>query len=225
MAWLWAQTIGADTAWLSEAEVRHVERVLRRRPGAAVAVIDGAGRRARGTWAGGARVDVEQVETWPPRRLTLILGLGARETNEDGLRRAAELGASQILPVWTECSAAAGATKQRFDMERWRRIVASGCAQAGNPWLPEVAEPASWSEVCAQVGAANILAVDPRATEPLQPGDRVVALAVGPEGGFSEAELSSVRTASLGPYVLRTPVAVAVALGVLATRWEPACAA
>lgn len=228
MAWLFAADIGAQRARLADDEVRHVSRVLRRRPGDRLQLVDGAGRRAEGRWDGADGVEVERVEQWRAPTRRLVLALGARETVEEGVRRAAEIGVAEIVPVFAARSRDAGARPERWpaQVERLTAIMRSGCAQSGNPWLPGLAAPTAWDEARRTLDPETLVVLSGEAAAgllDLEPAPTVVA--VGPEGGWTDDEIAGCRTATLGPTVLRAPVAVAVALGGLRMKEASPCAA
>ncbi len=228
MAWLFALEIGRDEARLAADEVRHLSRVLRRRGGERLRLVDGRGGRAVGIWQGDDRVAVESVEAWPRPARSLVLALGARESVEEGVRRAAEIGVSHLQLVLSDRSRDAGAR-----LERWRdstprlsAIMRAGCSQSGNPWLPELAPICTWSDLRTRFDDGASVALDASADRTLL--DIVPTpsrVAVGPEGGWTAAEIHGCPVAALGPVVLRAPVAVAVALGVLQIKESSKCAA
>ena len=215
MSWLIAETIGEQMATLAEDEVRHLRASRRERPGHTVGLIDGQGRRARGTWCGDERVEVLEVETFAPPDCAIAIGLGSRESTEESLRRAAELGSSEIIPVLTRRSRDAGAGRRPPNIARWQRILASGCAQSGNPWFPRLTELVEWRAVYERWTAPGHVVCAPDG-QPLIAADRPIrGIAIGPEGGFTKEELDGLERVSLGRWILRTPVAVAVALGTM----------
>lgn len=224
MAWIWAEEIDENEAFLSADEVRHLGRVLRRASGTEVSVLDGRGRRGKGVWTGEERVELRQVETMPAPAVELILGLGSRNSNEEALRRAAEMGVRRVRPVLCARSRDAGARTSSLKADRIERILRSGCAQSGNAWLPAVDPVLSWEEAVAEIGRERIVALSPEATDSLSAVEVVEYVAVGPEGGWAPGEIEGCRTASLGPYVLRTHVAVAAMLGAVLVKEEATCA-
>lgn len=212
MPWLWAEQISDSEATLADFEVGHLSKALRGRVGSPVRVLDGCGNRANGVWLGEARVQVERRETLTQPRVTLIFGLGSRESNEESLRRAAELGAARIVPALCVRSRDAGAPKQ-LPLERWQKIMYSACGQSGNAWLPDLAELTPWDQV-RQMYAADLGVVDFSGNSLLQKEKNLpLAIAVGPEGGFERREVEGLKAFSLGHLVLRTHVAVAVVMG------------
>jgi 16S rRNA (uracil1498-N3)-methyltransferase len=126
---------------------------------------------------------------------------------------------------WTADRAAHG-------VERWRASAREAAKQSRRPFVPRVAELASTPAVAELIRTASVaLVLHESATAPLQaaelPRRGDVVLIVGPEGGLTEEELTVFHAAGavpvrLGPQVLRTSTAGAVALGalgVLTGRW------
>jgi 16S rRNA (uracil1498-N3)-methyltransferase len=138
-----------------------------------------------------------------------------------------ELGAAAIQPLVTERSAPMPAG-ERGDkrLAHWRGIVVAACEQCGRNRIPPVAAPVPWQAWVRQwndaalvlaPGARAVLASLPRPASP-------VALAVGPEGGFSDRELEAalnagLRAVSFGPRVLRTETAGVAALAAMQALW------
>ena len=113
-------------------------------------------------------------------------------------------------------------------LERWRRIALEAARQAGRGDVMNVVDPTPLSEALeAARGAAGVaLLLHPRATTTWRDAveglaaDAGVALAIGPEGGFSDEEIAlaeaiGFRTVALGRFTMRTETACAAALGAL----------
>ncbi|HMZ13694.1 MAG TPA: RsmE family RNA methyltransferase, partial [Mycobacterium sp.] len=121
-------------------------------------------------------------------------------------------------------------------LRRWRAVARSAARQSRRAYIPEVSGPITTAAltrlVAERVGAgAVVLALHESASRaladiPLAQSDSII-LVVGPEGGIDDDELADLaaagaRPARLGPTVLRTSTAAAVALGalgVLTDRW------
>jgi RsmE family RNA methyltransferase len=109
-----------------------------------------------------------------------------------------------------------------------REALVAGCEQGAHTWLPDVAVHPLFvpfvESLAPPSAAVDRIVASPRA-EPiervLRPGDaRPVVVAVGPEGGWIDAELGSLARAgfapaSLGASTLRTEVAISALLGQL----------
>ena len=160
-------------------------------------------------------------------RSMLAQAVAANDAMDFAIRKAVELGAAAIEPLVTERSAPMPAG-ERGDkrLAHWRGIVVAACEQCGRNRIPPVAAPVPWQAWAQQwndaalvlaPGAPAVLASLPRPASP-------VALAVGPEGGFSDRELEAalkagLRAVSFGPRVLRTETAGVAALAAMQALW------
>lgn len=121
-------------------------------------------------------------------------------------------------------------------LRRWEAVARSAARQSRRPHIPAVEGVVSTAVLTQRVaeavaGGAVVLALHESATEPLAELPLVQAdslmLIVGPEGGISDEEIAALTAAGakavrLGPIVLRTSTAAAVALGAigaLTRRW------
>jgi 16S rRNA (uracil1498-N3)-methyltransferase len=155
--------------------------------------------------------------------VTLYLALIKFERFEWAVEKATELGVTRIVPFEagrSEQGLFAGSHKR---VDRWRRIAREASEQSRRLRVPEIAAPVrlSVTDVSThrvwldeQPGAAPLISVFA-----LHPQDSV-ALLVGPEGGWIDAERrkfaeSGWHAASLGPCILRAETAVCAALAVV----------
>jgi len=107
--------------------------------------------------------------------------------------------------------------------ERWLRIVRQAAEQSRRAAPPEIAAPVKLKELGSVVSAESATRVvlaeseeDTRLADALQSSPSEIALAVGPEGGWADGELSWFYdegwvAASLGDTILRTETAAIVA--------------
>ncbi|HOB50652.1 MAG TPA: 16S rRNA (uracil(1498)-N(3))-methyltransferase [Mycobacterium sp.] len=222
----------------------HAATVRRIRPGEALALSDGAGALADCVvdTVGKRSVTARVVHrrTVPPLRppVTVVQAIPKSERSELAVELATEAGADAIVAWQAErCVARWDGERVEKGLRRWRAVARSAARQSRRPRIPAITGPMSTPELLARVadwraGGALVLALHESAAEPLpsmcagQP-DSVVIL-VGPEGGISDAEIDGLVAAGaaavrLGPTVLRTSTAAAVALGaigVLTPRWR-----
>jgi len=191
------------------------------RPGDRVLVVDGSGRehvvRLTDVRPDGVRGEVLEMRPGltPPLDLILVQGV-PRGTKMDAIvRMGTELGVGTFLPVLTARSVGQG----RGRAARWRRIALEAAKQCRRADLPEVADPLPLPTALDRIAGADLvlllwegergrtLAEALRGAAP-----RRVAVLVGPEGGFDEAEVRAAvdRGAipvTLGPLILRTETA------------------
>jgi 16S rRNA (uracil1498-N3)-methyltransferase len=221
---------------LPRAAAEHLLRVLRLGPGAAVTLFDGRGGAYRATLtqtargAARARIDgFDPVERESPLAITLLQAVSRAEKMDWVLQKATELGVAAIQPVLAERSVL------RLEADRadrrhahWLGVLRSACEQCGRNRVPALLAPAPLEAACAvvrerQPGALAVL-LDPDAPGTLRAAVRArpaaAAVLIGPEGGWSEREISIARrlgfeAARFGPRVLRTETAAVAALAAL----------
>lgn len=230
-----AGTEGQEVA-LPAAVARQVGRVLRLRPGATIELLDGEGSaflvelmslaadRAVGRVGMG-----RPVETEP--RLAVTLYAAPLKGDHWGytLQKGTEIGAAAFVPILTERTVAGGEASGS-KLERWRRIAREAAEQTGRGRVPRVAEPLPFAEACARAAVAGPALIPweeegergrglRTAIEELRAAGALTSLGlfIGPEGGFSAAEIATARaqgiaSVTLGPRILRADTAAAVAL-------------
>ena len=213
---------GGD-ATLSNEAARHLQSVLRVRPGDCVEAFDGQGRtRAMAVAETGKRslrlvASGDPVTHEPPSPRVTLFAAPCKSNRMDWLvEKAVELGAWQITAVATERCVVKHVEKR--EPERWRRIAREALRQCGGAWEPEI-RCVDFKAFCgeaaamAQRGGAVWFGDLQSGTgwKPILPVFEY-AWCVGPEGDFTEAETAAMREAgalgvSLGPRVLRSETA------------------
>ncbi len=233
----------AEQVVLAGPEGRHAATVRRLRVGEQLLLGDGRGALARCEVVGvephrlALRVCARATVAPPRLRVTVAQALVKGERGELAVELATEAGADAILPWraarcvvrWDE-----GARGERA-LARWRSTAVQAAKQARRPWVPEVDDPCGTAGLLARVRSAAGAVVLCEAAVPtladlVLPTSGEMLLVVGPEGGVTEPERADMAAAGavavrLGPEVLRTSTAAAVALGaigVLSGRWKPA---
>ena len=224
---------------LTGPEGRHAAAVRRLRVGEALVLTDGRGRRAAGTVLEVGRgeltvlLDAARTIEPPTVRVTLVQALPKGDRGELAVELATEAGVDEIVP-WaaSRCVARWAADRADRGHARWQNAAREAAKQSRRSHVPVVHDLASTAGVAARIReAAGALLLHEAAERPLTaaplPTEGELLLVVGPEGGVSDEELIALRQAGatpvrLGPEVLRTSTAGAVALGalgVLTGRW------
>ncbi|AHH20593.1 ribosomal RNA small subunit methyltransferase E [Nocardia nova SH22a] len=229
-------------AVLDGPEGRHAATVRRIRVGEPITLSDGAGLLAASevVAAGRDRLELRVLDrvvaqpVSPP--VTIVQALPKSDRSELAVESATEAGADEIVPWQAARCVANWEAKARKGVEKWRAAARSAARQSRRPYIPRVADlyrTADVVELVRETVADNGIAValhesgTARFVElPLAEATRIV-LIVGPEGGLDDGELAALeaagaRIALLGPTVLRTSTAAAVALGALGAltpRW------
>jgi 16S rRNA (uracil1498-N3)-methyltransferase len=212
---------------LPEATAHHAARVLRLAAGDRVVLFDGRGGEYEAMLAmpGRGRVvaetgDWRDLERESPLAVTLVQAVSSGERMDFTIQKAVELGVAAIHPVYSERSIVRLAGEREAKKRaHWQRVAIAACEQCGRNRIPMVAEPVALAGYRAPEGTRILLA--PGSTRRLADLARgPLALAAGPEGGFSEEEAAQLQragfvAASLGPRVLRTETAALAALAAL----------
>lgn len=207
----------------------HVGRVLRAQEGQVYELSDG-----REVWLG--RVErvgkdavefalEERVEAFVPRvEMTLLLAVVKFDAMEWALEKATELGVARVVPLAaarSEKALLAAAVKRA---ERWRKIVLEASQQSRRVSVPELAEVERAEKAFAgREAEVKVLFSEAKEARGLrevlagESGVRTAAMAIGPEGGWTEEEFAAARgagwrEASLGGLILRTETAVVAGL-------------
>ncbi len=213
---------------LRDEDVHHLGRVLRLRPDQEVIVSDGRGRWARAAWRGDATpVGLEagdgpggdgsvQFEERAEPALTIAFAPVKGERPEWVVQKLTELGIDRIVPLHTDRSVVRwSGDRGRDTVERLRRVTREAAAQCRRVWLPEVAETLPFAEL-PTLGTAGEVALAQLSGDRPTVAHHVVA--VGPEGGWSDAELvSGLPTVGFGLSVLRAETAAVTAAALLAS--------
>ncbi|KKW64680.1 16S rRNA (uracil(1498)-N(3))-methyltransferase [Mycolicibacterium elephantis] len=222
----------------------HAANVRRIRAGERLDLGDGAGEMAHcvveetGKARLTARVlDRRSVAPVSPT-VTVVQALPKSDRAELAVELATEAGADAFL-AWqaTRCVARwDGAAKVDKGLRRWGSVARAAARQSRRAYIPEVGGLVSTAQLVARVrdeiaAGAVVLALHESATQrltdvALAQADSLM-LIVGPEGGIADEEIEALSEAGavavrLGPTVLRTSTAAAVALGALGVmtgRW------
>lgn len=219
---------------LTEAEEHHLRRVLRLRDGARIEVADGVGHHAlaRLTAAGPELIADGQRIPRPDPALWVAQALPKARKLDEVIRQVTELGADGVAVIAAERSIVRlDGTKADRARQRWTGVARAACEQARRAWLPQVTGPSGVGDL---LDAPGLLLVAHPGGVPLPQllddgtilADRVT-VAIGPEGGWSAAEVTALTAGGaelvgLGSTVLRTEHAAAAALAVAAAmtgRW------
>lgn len=229
---------------LSGPEAHHLLRVMRAKPGRRVILFDGQGTEFYAELLQGKKGQAELRILSLARPQHQLLGelwvacaLPKGDRQRWLVEKLVELGVARLVPVMTDRSVARPTAEAR---ERLQRAVIEACKQCGRSRLMEIAPPERWSAFCQrqELPQTRLLAhplredeplsspVQPQPkTSPLSPLQRgqAVVIAIGPEGGFSPAEVALAcargwQPVDLGPLILRTETAAVMLASAILAR-------
>ena len=132
------------------------------------------------------------------------------------MQKATELGATAIQPMYSERSQRIpGDVDKR--VEHWRGVAIAACEQCGRNRIPEIHAPVVLADAIATTRTQSTILLDAEGDGTLNSIENSCAVFVGPEGGFSPAELSLLREhcerkLRIGMTILRAETAAVAAL-------------
>ena len=166
-----------------------------------------------------------------PSKIYLFQGLPKADKLELIIQKSVELGVFQVIPVETKRSVVKlDEKKAKAKTARWQQISEAAAKQSKRGIIPEVKEPMSFKKALELAKEMDVklipyeLAEGMEKTrqliESIKPGQSI-AIFIGPEGGFDEAEIQAAQEAgiepiTLGRRILRTetaPLAILAWLG------------
>jgi 16S rRNA (uracil1498-N3)-methyltransferase len=227
----------ANSATLRGETAEHLGRILRAEPGQLYELSDGQqvwlGRIERVALSkrGDNRIEFALLEPIashePPLAIQVLISLVKFDRFEWCLEKATELGVTEIIPLAatrTDKPLLAASGKRHA---RWERIMRESAQQSRRLRTPLI-QPIATPEAAFVASTANAKILLSERHEAPQMRDALasvagigsVALAIGPEGGWTDDEIAAARAhgfteASLGEGILRTETAVLSTIAIL----------
>ncbi|MDQ6773233.1 MAG: 16S rRNA (uracil(1498)-N(3))-methyltransferase [Candidatus Dormibacteraeota bacterium] len=203
-----------DRVEISGADARHLARSLRARPGELIAVVAPEGRllsvrlvSVSPELVTGLVEAEREHRPEPPRAIHLAVAMLPAAALDLVLSRCTEAGAASFTLVAAERS-----VSRVGRPERWAAICREAAMLAGRLRVPEVAGPIAFEVAWRGAAEPRLLHL---AGEPIAPQPDGATLFIGPEGGWTDAELgvaSALQRLSLGPRNLRADTAALAGL-------------
>ena len=232
--------ISSDTIRIRAPERHHLLNVLRLKAGDDVQVFDGEGNsyiaRLKDTDSSPATSSIRDRQFHPPicPHITLFQAIPKSDKMDLIVQKTTEIGVDAIVPMISERSIPKrGEDAQKKRQNRWERIAIEASKQCGRPRFPKLVEPRRLDECFEQAKNCELSLLlweneeERQIKEVLRNHRHVESMGVfiGPEGGFSDAEVKNViengcLPATFGGNTLRTETAaiVAIALSVYELR-------
>lgn len=168
-----------------------------------------------------------QLENTSPINITLVQALAKGEKMDFIVQKATELGVSRVLPVATARSVSKlSADKIDKKIQHWEKVMISACEQSGRTRLVDILTPCSLSEALNIAAGSCAIYFDPLSTDTLSniPPQKNVTFFIGPEGGFSDEEISTFKNRDFqgiqfGSRILRTETAAIATLSAAGALW------
>jgi 16S rRNA (uracil1498-N3)-methyltransferase len=201
-------------------EAHHLSRVLRAGEGTAVELFDGRGRAVSAVVRAVSKTRVELAvgAPLPDRAAAIDLTLAVAPPKGDRfdwlVEKTTEMGVARLVLIGTERSEV---EPRDAKLDRLRRRIIEASKQCGRARLMELTGPVALVEFLrSDHGNAVRMIAHPSGSACCRPDGRNAAVAIGPEGGFSDREIDEATRLGwspigLGPTVLRVETAALAA--------------
>ncbi len=231
--------IEGDTVTLTGTDASHIARVLRQAAGEQITVCDMQRQEYLCTLTEvspqcvRAKIrSTHQNETESAYRTVLYQALPKGDKMETLIQKAVECGVCEIVPVATErCVVKLDAQTAQKKTERWQKIARSAAEQSGRGIVPTVRMPIPFAQAVREASALACAFVCYEGEQSRMMGAVLpdapteIGFFIGPEGGFSQAEVDLAIEAhlpcvGLGRRILRTETASTFVLSAMVYRYE-----
>ena len=196
---------------LSEDDFHHLDRVMRLRRGEIVTCSDGEGNWITAAWDAGVH-RVGEIHASPPRErvLTVAIAPVKGDRTEWVVEKLVELGIDRIVILApTDHSVVKWSQEKTAQvLERYRRIGRAAAMQSRQLFLPHIDGPVALDALVGGVADEVVAYAEPGGDCAIS---EVTTLVLGPEGGFSAAEVGQAPAlVDLGGSILRADTAAIV---------------
>ena len=235
------EQINGENAYIEGSDVNHIANVLRMKPGEELLIS------VKGDWdylckieeIENDRVNLKLLESMEQRelpiKLTLLQGIPKSDKIEMIIQKATELGVSEIIPVKTNrVVVKIDEKKTQAKVNRWNAIAQSAAKQSKRSIIPKVLNPQTLDNALEIVKDYGVKLLPYENADGIKKTKDIlnslnsknnIAVFIGPEGGFEEAEVkkstdSGFEVITLGKRILRTETAGLALLSNIMIRLE-----
>lgn len=207
-----------EVAMLSPDESHHLTRVLRVKEGEVLELFDGAGHTREGhieeirsgevqVVFTGEKQSQERISPW----ITLAVAPPKGQRMDTLVQMAQEIGLDELIPLVTERAVERKFSEKRY--ERWLRVAVAAAKQSGADYLIRFSPVASFEAPADISRECDLRLVLHTGTDCVNLGEFLegqaqperILLVIGPEGGFAEEEVTSLRDSGFSTVGLPTP--------------------
>lgn len=147
-------------------------------------------------------LETREVKRYSVCNLTLAFSLIKKDNVEWIVQKGTELGVSEFIPLVSERS-----EKKGFNAERANRIVIEACEQSGRAEVPQIREARTLADFLRDESRKIVvLHTEGAGFDQALLGTPDVVVCIGPEGGWSEREVTEFASAGASFVTLPTPV-------------------
>ncbi len=219
-----------QSANLTNEQAKHCRTVMRNKIGDSVVLFNGLGGEFVAEISTVSKKDIVlnvlefiNINRIPETEITLFTAVPKHKRFDFLIEKATELGVNEITPLITERSSNIASAFNESNTKRHKTKIIEACKQSGRNILPVLNSPRTLESMIS-VDADLKIVLHPSTTnfKILNNPSKIktIALAVGAEGGFTDAEVRSFlnnawQTLTIGKSILRVETAVIAALSIV----------
>ncbi len=225
MAWFFVDEITGSTAEITGEDAKHISKSLRMAVGENLTLCTLDGRRhdckIKSVTADSVFVDVLSstvCEQEPSVKITLFMALTKGDKMDDIVQKSVELGVYEIVPVLTSrCISRPDEKQMKKKVQRWQKIAENAARQSRRGIIPAVCDMLTLKQAADKMSHFDKAIVfyecgGEKIRDIVDDNVKSLAMFVGSEGGFEEAEIellkaNGVTPTTLGNRILRAQTA------------------
>lgn len=230
--------IESDIAFIEGEDVKHIYKVLRLEEGEKVNINNCQGEEYIGEIVDINKSSVQvklleklEINNESPIEVYLYQGFPKGPKMDLISQKCTELGIKEITPVITKrvLSSLGEINRDTKKIDRWNKIAFEACKQSKRTNVPVINDVIDFKELINQLKDMDLVVAPYENAEgygirqmvnSLKKEVKTVGIVIGPEGGFEEEEITSLKTIganiiTLGPRILRTETAGFVCLSLI----------
>jgi len=231
------ENILKDSVFIKGSDAKHISNVLRLHARDEIQVFDGKGllylvelEDVKNKLVKGKIVSSEKMDTESPLKIHLGQSLIKGNKFDVVLRHSVELGVQTITPLLTDRTVLKCDHDKK--VSRWKKIIEESSKQCGISSIPQISEKViKLDDYCQQRKSSNLKLMfwemeKENGLKDIKLIDAPISvnILIGPEGGFTLAEVEMARsygfqTLGLGPRIFRAETAPLVVLSLLQSKW------
>ncbi|MDR3602171.1 MAG: 16S rRNA (uracil(1498)-N(3))-methyltransferase [Desulfosporosinus sp.] len=233
--------LGNDVFWLRDSERDHLVRVLRLKPGDLVVGFDNTGLeytsvilKIEDKSVTCQILSTDQPDVEAQTSVYIVAGLSKGEKMEWVIQKGTELGMTGLIPLRAKRSVMhLEGSKAQERIVRWQKIASEAAKQSHRVQEPRILEVCDWKDLAERLphGTQWLIPYEEEKTQRLASvldtldSKRPIAILIGPEGGFDQAEVTlaqdqlGAKSVSLGPRILRTETAAVATLTIVLAHY------
>ncbi len=219
MAWFFTPVISGDKFEITGEDAKHISKSLRMKVGETLTLctLDGKRHDCEIVSFNTDSVVVKilsstECEQEPSVKITLFMALTKGDKMDDIVQKSVELGVYEIVPVLTSrCISRPDEKQMRKKVQRWQKIAENAASQSRRGIIPAVKDVLTLKEASALCNRFESSIVfyecgGEKLRDIVSENTKTLAMFVGPEGGFEEAEIELLKENGVTPSTLGTRI-------------------